>query len=180
MPSRAVLRSVADVLRRGGIIVYPTDTAYAIGGCFNRAVVRRRVLAIKGRRDRKFTLVAASLAQVLRHFRLHPTARHVARRYWPGPLSIVVSPRFAVRVPNSAVARTLARLAGAPLIATSANRSGGQTPYTVAAVRRQLTLGRQPAMMVDAGRLPQRKPSTIVRVDGRGQVRVIRAGGVKV
>lgn len=174
-PAAAVLRQAAASLRRGGVVVYPTDTAYALGGIFNRASVARRVLAIKGRRDPKFTLIASSLAQVERSFRLSSAARAIARRFWPGPLSLVVSPKFAVRVPANRVARELARLAGAPLIATSANRSGGGTPYTAGAAARQLRGGRrQPDLMLNAGRLPKRKPSTIVRVDGRGGWRVIR------
>ncbi|MDD5110336.1 MAG: Sua5/YciO/YrdC/YwlC family protein, partial [Patescibacteria group bacterium] len=62
-------RTVGLLLRRGGVVVYPTDTAYALGGRFDRARVVRRVLKMKGpgRRDnRKFTLVASSLAQVQR------------------------------------------------------------------------------------------------------------------
>lgn len=187
-PTPRALRRTAAVLRRSGVIVYPTDTAYALGGRYDSPSVIRRVLAIKGRQDRKFTLVAASLAQVARHFRLPTAARRLALRYWPGPLSIAVSSRFAVRVPASRVARTLARLAGAPLIATSANRAGGQTPYTVREVTRQLgsPLLRhpmtyiQPDLVIDAGRLPKTKPSTIIRVDGRGKVVVVRPGPINV
>lgn len=177
-PSPAVLRQAAAILRRGGVVAYPTDTAYAIGGRFDRRAVARRVMAIKGRRDHKFTLVAASLRQAQRHFRLATAARRLIRRHWPGPLSLVVSKRYAVRVPADAVARRLATLAGVPLIATSANRTGRATPYTAAAVRRQFAHLPQPDLVLDAGRLPKRKPSTVVAVDGRGRVRVLRAGMV--
>lgn len=177
-PSPQQLRQVGALLRRGGVVVYPTDTAYALGGVYNRRAVVRRALYIKGRRDPKFTLVAASLAQAERFFHLSPAARKLAARHWPGPLSIVVSRRFAVRVPRHSVARHLARLAGAPLIATSANRSGGRTPYTQASVMRQFGGRHQPDAILDAGRLPQRKPSTIVAVDGRGRITLIRKGAV--
>lgn len=183
MFSPAFVRSVRIVLRRGGVVVYPTDTAYALGGRFDRARVFRRVLRMKGsarRGNAKFTLVAASLAQVERHFRLSPAARHLARKFWPGPLSIAVNKKYAVRVPDCGVARALARYAGAPLIATSANRSGGKTPYSVAAVRQELRGAAQPDLIVDAGRLPKRKPSTIVKVDGRGRMVVLRQGTVRV
>lgn len=175
----AALARAGRVLRRGGVIVYPTDTAYALGGRYDVGAVTRRVLDIKGRRDRKFTLVAASLAQVRRHFRLPPAALALARRSWPGPLSIVVSRRLAVRVPAYAVARRLAQLAGAPLIASSANRTGGRTPYRFSAVYGQF-IGAQPDLLLDGGTLPKRKPSTIVRVDGRGRVEVVRQGAALV
>lgn len=178
-PNFATLRLAAAILRHGGVVVYPTDTAYALGGMYSSRSVTRRILAIKGRRDPKFTLVAASLRQVQRHFPLPPAALALARQYWPGPLSLVVSRRYAVRVPADAVARRLAALAGSPLIATSANRSGRATPYTAAAVRRQFVRGPQLDLLLDAGRLPKRKTSTVVAVDGRGQVRVLRPGAVK-
>lgn len=169
---------VRRLLRRGGVIVYPTDTAYALGGKFNSSRATGRVLAIKSRSDRKFTLIASSLAQVEKFFPLMAAQRRLARRHWPGPLSLVVSRRFAVRVPKHPLARQLARLAGAPLIATSANRSGGPTPYTVRSALRQL--GEPPDVVLDAGRLPKRKPSTIIKVDGRGRITVVRAGAVVV
>jgi len=177
------LRQAIKILRAGGVIVYPTDTAYALGGAYNRPSVIRRVLAIKGksrRGNQKFTLVASSLAQVERHFRLSKAVKRIARQYWPGPFSIVVSQKFSIRVPASPVARMLARQAGVPLIATSANRSGGTTPYSVSAALRQLRGQPQPDLVVNAGPLPKQKTSTIVRVDGRGKVTVLRNGAENV
>ncbi|TSC76139.1 MAG: tRNA threonylcarbamoyladenosine biosynthesis protein [Parcubacteria group bacterium Gr01-1014_31] len=172
------LRDIGRTLRRGGVIVFPTDTAYAVGGRYDRSAVTRRVLEIKGRSDRRFTLVAASLAQVQRHFWLRPAALALARRFWPGPLSIVVSRRFAVRVPAHSLARQLAQRAGAPLIASSANRTGGRTPYRFSAVCSQLR-EIPPDLLLNGGTLPKRKPSTVVRVDGRGALKIIRAGSVR-
>lgn len=178
--ARLALLRARKILRQGGVIVYPTDTAYALGGVFNRPIVSKKIRKIKRRRDSKFTVIATSLAQAKRYFRLPPLARKLARQYWPGPVSIIVNPKLAVRVPDSYVARTLARLAGAPLIATSANRSGGSTPYTVRSVLRQLRGPLYPDLILDGGRLPKRKPSTIVKVDGRGSVTVVRTGSVAV
>ncbi len=89
-PDPRVLRQAAAILRRGGVVVYPTDTAYALGGRFNVRAVVKRVMAIKGRRDPKFTLVAASLSQVRRYFALNPSAKALASKHWPGPLSLVL------------------------------------------------------------------------------------------
>ena len=175
----ANIRAAGRWLSLGGVVVYPTDTTYALGGRYDVRAVARRVLQIKGRRDRKFTLVAASLRQVRRHFRLPPASLALARRHWPGPLSLVVSSRFAVRVPAHAVARRLAQLAGAPLIASSANRTGGNAPYRCSAVRSQFC-GVLPDLLLDGGTLPKRRPSTIVRVDGKGRIEIVRPGAVSV
>lgn len=172
------IAKAVGVLRAGGVIAYPTDTAYALGGIFDSPAVTRKVLAIKGRQDRKFTLVAASLGQVEKFFKLSPAARKLARQYWPGPLSIVVSPRFAIRVPNELISRRLARFAGRPLVATSANRSGQPAAYNARAVQRAIgNQKNQPELVVNGGKLKPGVVSTVVRVSG-GKVAVIRPGGV--
>lgn len=177
-PQLATLRQAAAVIRRGGVVVYPTDTAYALGGRFDSRAVAKRVMAIKGRKDPKFTLVAGSSAQVQRFFSLNQKEKMLTRQHWPGSLSLVVSRRYAVRVPSDAISRRLALLAKSPLIATSANVMGQPNPYSAASVQRQFAHGLQPDLVLDAGRLPKRKPSTVVSVDGRGRLRVIRAGAV--
>ncbi len=113
-------------LKRGGVIVYPTDTAYGLGGFFNSRKVAAKILKIKKRKDEKFTLIAADLKQVNKYFKLNKLQLKLAKKYWPGPLSLVVSKKYAVRVPDNIIARKLARRAGRPLIATSANISGGR------------------------------------------------------
>jgi len=172
-------------------------------------------LRIKGRQDSKFTLVAASQRQAVRHFpQLQATSyQQLATSNWPGPLSIIVSPRFAIRVPNNRLARQLCQLAGTPLIASSANISGQPTCYSVREFLRQIRTSpvrhryaqalagwprpsfrkerdsktsplkeggseRGVDLILDAGRLPRRPVSTVVRVK-RGKVEVVRSGTVK-
>ncbi|MEK7139675.1 MAG: L-threonylcarbamoyladenylate synthase [Patescibacteria group bacterium] len=169
----------AKILRAGGAVVYPTDTAYALGGRFDHLAVRKKIMQIKGRRDQKFTLIAASRQQVEQFFSLNVAQKKLAKQAWPGALSIVVSSRSAVRVPANSIARRLAQLAGAPLIATSANISGRPALYSARAVTKEFARRRhQPDLILDAGRLQKTKPSTIVKVV-RGKVLVLRQGAVK-
>src|SRR3989344_1925047 len=104
-PNKIGVAVAIKVLRAGGVVVYPTDTAYALGGIFNSPRVIAKVLKIKKRSDRKFTLVAASLYQVEKFFKLNQPEKKLAKKFWPGPLSIVFSDRFAARVPKNEVAR---------------------------------------------------------------------------
>jgi len=177
------LENIAEagaVLKNGGVVVYPTDTAYALGGRWDLPTVRERILTIKQRQDDKFTLICVNRAQVEKFFPLDRTTQQLARRYWPGPLSIVVSNTAAVRVPDNEIARQLAALAGAPLIATSANISGQATLYNAATVALKFShVIEQPDIILDAGRLPVVPPSTIIRVNS-GQITVIRSGPVTV
>ena len=173
------IKEAIKVLRRGKTIVYPTDTAYALGGVFDSPAVIKNILAIKNRKDEKFTLISSSVNQVKSLFKLNSVALTLAKKYWPGPLSIVVSDRFAVRVPANDLARALARQIKKPLIATSANLSGGKNLYRSLEVIKEFEDQKyQPELVIDAGALPKIKPSTLVKVDGK-KLKVIRAGSIK-
>lgn len=176
------LAAVAKHVRAGGIVIYPTDTAYAIGCVFNNRSAIRRIMQFKGRTDPKFTLIAASLEQVEKHFRLNSVQRALAKKYWPGPLSIVVNKKFAVRVPDEATARSLAKQVGAPLLATSFNKTGEAAIYSLDSRRVNLQLIASlpdDAVIINAGRLQKRKPSTVVEVK-RQQIHIHRKGPIHV
>lgn len=171
---------VVAVLRSGGVALLPSDSCYGLVTPFHSRRGMARILALKKRQDSKFVLVASSLQQVQKFF---PHARsvrftRVAKAVWPGPVSLVVSPRFSVRVPDFPLLRNLARRVGQPLIATSANRSGQLAAYSVAQAGQQLDLTQLDAV-VDVGRLSQRKPSTVVKVTTTG-VKVLRQGSLRV
>lgn len=165
----------AKILKTGGVIVYPTDTAYALGCKFRNKLGIKTILKIKGRKDTKFTLIAASLQQVKKFFNLNSLQITLAKKYWPGPLSIVVNKKYAVRVPANEIARDLARKAGEPLIATSYNKSGAPETYYLS---KQMLNNQQPDFMINIGRLKKRPPSTIIKIQ-RDKVLILRQGPIK-
>jgi L-threonylcarbamoyladenylate synthase len=183
----AVARAVA-ALSGGALIIYPTDTLYAIGGRARDGSAAEAVRRAKGRDEGKpLPLVAADLDQARALCAAWPPeAAALAARFWPGPLTLVLcadpalpaqvtagTPTVAVRVPALELTRALCRGAGA-LVSTSANRAGGPPPLTceeaVAAV------GEAVALVLDAG--PGRGVvSTIVDL-ASGAPRLLRAGAV--
>jgi L-threonylcarbamoyladenylate synthase len=182
----AVARAVA-ILDGGGLVIYPTDTLYALGGRASDATTGRKVRAAKGRDQRPLPVIASDLEQASAlAAELSPQARLLAEKFWPGPLTLIVPSRrdvpdevtagtgtIAVRVPGLGLARHLCRGAG-PLISTSANPSGAAPPMTCAEA--VAGVGAAAALALDAG--PGRAvPSTIVDVTG-GAPRLIRAGAV--
>lgn len=185
---RITVTAAARRLRRGGAVVIPTDTAYALAADARNAAAVEHVKALKRRAANKpIALLAADLKQVRGFFSLSPLEQRLAKRYWPGPLTVLARPRprlahhalsrsgrIGVRVPRSAVAQRLCRLVGAPLTATSANRSGSRACYTVVAVRRSLGTA---VPIIPARRLRRRPVSTVVAVKG-GQLTVIRPGPI--
>jgi L-threonylcarbamoyladenylate synthase len=182
----AVARAVA-ALDAGGLLIYPTDTLYALGGRGLDAAAGRKVRAAKGRDARPLPLIAADLEQVLGLAADVPAAAALlAGRLWPGPLTFILASRrevpdevtaatatVAVRVPALPLARRLCREAG-PLISTSANLSGAPAPLTCAEA--VAGVGRAAALALDAG--PGRPTaSTIVDLTGASP-RLVRAGAV--
>jgi L-threonylcarbamoyladenylate synthase len=186
-PPDVVARAVA-ALRAGALIVYPTDTLYAIGGCALDAAAGAAVREAKGRGDDKpLPVIVADLAQARMLTRgWGVAAERLAGAFWPGPLTLVLpaaavvpqavtsgTDTVAVRVPDLALARALASGAG-PLVATSANRSGAAAPLTCAEAVRQV--GASVLLALDAGP-GTATPSTIVDLSGP-QPRLLRAGAV--
>lgn len=189
-PVAAALEQAAQIIRAGGVVALPTDTLYGLAvDPFNADAVRR-VFAVKGRAaDRALPLVAADAAQVAgRLGSLPPIALRLAERFWPGPLTLLIAApdmlaadvtggtgRVGVRVPAHGVARGLCRACDRPLTATSANISGepaSDDPDQVAT-----SLGTQIDLLLDAGRTPGGRPSTIVDVT-RSEPRLVRAGPI--
>lgn len=195
--SKRALAEASAVLRSGGVAVFPTETSYGLAADpADRAAVRK-IYAIKGRPEGKpLPLVASSRAAVEKVFVLRGEARLIATKYWPGPLTLVLPFKKkrlpasagcrdgAVRVPASAWARALARAAGGLVTSTSANRSGRPALHDPAGVRRTFKNKKAkktatPDLFLDAGRLPVRDASAIVRVK-RGKMEVLRQGSIRV
>ena len=180
---------MAARLRAGALVVYPTDTLYAIGcrALDGEAVARLR--EAKGREEGKaLPVIVADVAQARSLAARWPEeARRLADAFWPGPLTLVVpaatslsaellagAGTIAVRVPASDVARALARLAG-PLVSTSANLAGEAPCVTVDAAARAFPLA---TMAFDTGPL-EGAPSTIVDLsDTAGGIALLREGRI--
>jgi L-threonylcarbamoyladenylate synthase len=153
----------AEALARGGLVIYPTDTLYALG-C--RALDEDAVGRLRGakRRDegKPLPLVAADTRQAQSLWTVWPReAAILAQRFWPGPLTLVLpaAPAIsrgvtagrasvAVRVPARALTRALCAAAG-PLVSTSANSAGEQPALTCADALR--ALGDAVALALDGG-----------------------------
>ena len=191
--SKPVLRQAVLALRTGQVVVFPTETAYGLAADPGNARAVRKIFAIKGRSpEKQLPLVAGSAAQAAALVQLSGRALALARRHWPGPLTIVAPRRrgraagvggrtAAVRVPALAWARALALEFGGPITSTSANLSGRPIIHDPREVVRSFARRRaRPDLFLDAGRLPPRRPSTIVRLGRRGRIEVLRPGPVRV
>lgn len=187
-PDPEVIREAADLIRRGLVVAYPTDTLYGLAVDPRNADAVQRLYALKGRAETSaLTLVAADLAQVHAAAEMTFEAGRLAARWWPGPLTIVVRARgilaretlaggetVGIRVPDHRVAIALARDAGFPITATSANRSGATAASSAEAVALALS---DVDAIVDAGPARGGAPSTIVNASA-SPISLVRQGVV--
>lgn len=188
-PDPEVIELAARRLRQGAVLAYPTETFYGLGaGAFNSGA-HRRILELKKRElGKSLPLIAADRSQVEMLTESVPDSlERLAAAFWPGPLTLVVPARpglggpladamtVAVRVSSSAIARELARAAGFPLTATSANRARQVPPKTARDV--EIALGEGVDLLLDGGPTPGGKPSTIVDLS-EGEPRLLRAGPI--
>jgi L-threonylcarbamoyladenylate synthase len=189
-PQRDAIQEAATWILDGGLIALPTDTLYGLAADPFSAAAIARVFAVKGRTaERALPLIAAEAAQVAEHLgRLPEAGRRLADRFWPGPLTLLVSApgrlvrdvtggtgKVGVRVPADAVARAICAETGRPVTATSANVSG--EPATADPDQVERTLGDRLDLLIDTGMTPGGAPSTIVDVTGAEPV-LVRAGAI--
>ncbi|MDO4887485.1 MAG: L-threonylcarbamoyladenylate synthase [Actinomycetaceae bacterium] len=191
----AVIRSAAQAVRSGKLVVLPTDTVYGVG-CdpFNADAVER-LLSAKGRgREKPSPVLVASPEQAEELAADIPDlARVLIERFWPGPLTVVLASKplgwdlgetggtVALRMPDERVALELLRAAG-PMAVTSANLTSRPAASTAAQAARQL--GEKVAVYIDAGECGGGTPSTVVGIEPVGgersgtRVRIYREGAV--
>lgn len=182
------LPQALDVLNKGGLVAFPTDTVYGLGALALDGSAVESIYVAKDRPLEKAIPVllgdAPDLEKVGRD--VPDVAYRLADRFWPGPLTIVipkaptlpesVSATFTVgvRVPDHGVARALLRAAG-PMAVTSANISGQPSPSTAEEVFAQL--GGRIDLIIDGGSTPGGVPSTVIDCTG-SDLQLLREGPI--
>ncbi len=185
LKGRHIKRAV-EVLRQGGVIVYPTDTIYGLGCDITSKAGVERIRRIK-RRDAKkpMSFVCADLANVSHYARMTNYAYRILKRCLPGPYTFVLpatreTPRMlqtrqktvGLRVPDHPVPLALTRELGRPIISTSANHNDQEVLTDPQEL--QDTLGHQVDLILECGQLPV-MPSSVISLIG-DNVEILREG----
>lgn len=182
----AAVERALELLRGGGVVAFPTDTVYGVGGLAASEQAVHTLYAVKERSSDKAIPVLIGGSDDLERIAVNVDARayKLAQLFWPGPLTLVLTkrtdlpselspyPTVGVRMPDHPDALTLLRKAG-PMAVTSANLSGDDSPSTPAEVYAQLG-GRIP-LILDGGQTPGGVPSTVVDCTNP-ELRLLRSG----
>ena len=189
-PDPRIMEAAADIIRRGGLVAFPTETVYGLGANGLDAAAVARIFAAKGRpADNPLILHIADREELEEWVAAVPDwLEPLLEQFWPGPFTVVL-PRsdtvpdivtagldtVAVRLPSLGAARELIRAAGVPIAAPSANLSGRPSPTTAAAVMADME-GRID-MVLDAGPCEVGLESTVLDCVSQPPT-ILRPGGV--
>lgn len=192
--SEKKIKQAVDALRKGRVIVFPTETAYGLGADATNSRAVKRITVIKGKETSKTPpLIVANFSMAERYGIFTPGLRKLSRQFWPGPLTVVVKAKngsglsreviradgtIAFRVSSNQLAQTLSRRLKAPIVATSANRAGKPPCYDAECVKKMFSSGLGPDLIIDGGKLRGEKPSTIIKEEN-GKIAVLRRGSIK-
>ena len=183
------LARAASVLRSGGLVVFPTETVYGLGGDATRDEAAKKIYAAKGRpSDNPLIIHIANPADAEAYAVTNELYYRLAKAFMPGPLTVILPRResiptsttggldsVAVRCPAHPVAHKLIELCGFPIAAPSANLSGKPSPTSAAHVAQDMD-GRVD-MIIDGGESEIGLESTIVKIVDDGLI-LLRPGGI--
>ncbi len=177
----ADLARAGRLLREGGLVAFPTETVYGIAVSAERPEAVERLYRLKGRdRGKPMTVMLADTEPLFARCPEVPRkARALMKRFWPGPLTLVLADAqgrlVGFRLPASPLARGLVREAGVPLLVPSANLSGRPEARTAEEVLAQIPEGLD--LVIDGGRAEGGVASSVVQVTGE-EVEVLREGAI--
>jgi L-threonylcarbamoyladenylate synthase len=186
--TRDNILTASRIVRKGGLVVYPTETVYGLG-CdpFNTEAVKR-VFDVKGERKKPPPILASSINHVEKIAYMSQAGKKVAEKFWPGPLTLVFPKKpvlpdivtcnldsVGVRIPKHDVALKLISLSNGLLIGTSANRTGEKPPRNVHEATRQLK--EEVDIFLDGGPTTLGKPSTVADLTSKKPA-ILREGPI--
>jgi len=185
-PQMRLIRKAVEILRNGGIVIYPTDTVYGMGcDLFNKKGIER-LHEIK-RRDRKqpLSFVCADLKDISRYARVSDDAYKIMRRLLPGPYTFILEasrivPKIilpkrlntGIRIPDNRICQSLVAEMGSPVISTSVKDENGELLSDPRIIEE--LFGKKVDLIIDGGIIAA-EPSSVISLLDEG-VEVIRAG----
>jgi L-threonylcarbamoyladenylate synthase len=180
-PGASGIKKAALILKKGGLVVFPTETVYGLGANLLDKRAVEKIYKIKDRpRNKPLTVHVADTASIRKITGKIPLrAAKLMERYWPGPLTVILRDRrgkkTGFRMPDNKIAFALIKKAGVPVVAPSANISGNRPPTDAREVLRDLD--GKVDIVIDGGKTALGIESTVVDMTGR-KPKVLREGAI--
>ncbi len=188
---RESLIPAAEIIRRGGIVAFPTETVYGLGGNALDKNAAKKIYAAKGRpSDNPLIVHFSNVADASKYCTVNELFKKIASSLMPGPLTVILPKKecipssvtggldtVGIRVPSHKVARELIELSGVPIAAPSANISGKPSPTEFSHIEHDLD-GRADAL-IDGGCCDFGVESTIIKLNG-DVIQLLRPGAITV
>lgn len=177
-------------LHEGKVLAHATETCYGLAvDIFQRLAVQRLYSMKKMPLDKPVSILVRSLEEAEQYGEFSEKVRELAKKYWPGPLTIIVPRRnilpewinygqdsIGIRCSSHKKTKEIVDAFGGPLTTTSANVHGLPQAYSVQEIESQ---GLKPDFILDSGKIPENKPSTIVKLEGEELI-IIRQGDLQI
>jgi L-threonylcarbamoyladenylate synthase len=179
---------IGEMIKKGGVIVYPTDTVYGIGGNPFLEDVVIRIKNIKQREEKAMPILISNLEKAKEIAYFNDLSLKIANTFWPGPLTIVLKTKvkfsphltggrdsIGLRIPNHELALKIIEASGGALIGTSANISGRPPAISIEDLDEKIRSSVD--LIIDGGKCYLGKPSTVIEVID-SKIKIIRIGAI--
>ena len=188
-----ILEDLVKVLKKGGLIIYPTETLYGVGvDATNDKAVGKLNKYKKRPTGKPYSIAVSDEKMAGEYVHLDKASKKIYKTFLPGPITVVSkgkhktakgieseSGTLGIRIPDYKLVRDVVKKFGKPITATSANASYKKRPYKIADVLDNLSASQKKLidLIIDAGELPHNEPSTVVDTTG-GDLTILRQGEV--
>ena len=190
---KEVLIKISRLVRKGGAVVFPTDTVYGLLADVGDKKAVKKIFDIKKRKSEKFLpIFVKNLKTAEKLAVISANQKKILKKYWPGKLTAVLKRKkgakifgidketIALRVPNYKLINELLSVTDTPLCGTSANISGKPDSGDIQEIIKQFKGAKYtPDLILDAGKLKKSAPSTIADLSS-DEIKILRQGAVKI
>jgi len=193
-PTEEIIKQATETLKKGGLVVFPTETMYGIGAMATNQEAINKLLEYKTRREGKpLSIAVNSIDMAKEYVEVNKTAENLYKSFLPGPLTVVSKGlgnvakgveseigTLGVRIPDYKLVLDIVEKLGHPITATSANASYKKRPYQIEDILNNISEKQKDLidLIIDAGELPKREPSTVVDTTLNEEI-VLRQGNIK-
>ncbi len=191
LPDQTVIKKAAEVIKNGGVVAFPTDTAYGLAADALNEHAIGKLFIIKKRVQKPLPVIVDTQKMLETVADVTKEEKRLIKKYWPGALTIIFNkhknvppfltlglPTIGVRIPDHKVALELITACGTPLTSTSANVTGQGNCYSTECVLKMFQSSEsQPDLLLDAGELSEVPVSTVIKVEAK-KINILRQGPI--